>query len=114
MTKSLQEQLNDHRRSTSKEGQREKVPLRLVNSRSTAVLLFNRNGFEEKEHLNAMYKHCFFNERNEIEHNTERDARMLVQQHSTKRLDTAFGCVLTKRNSLALVPKHSLTRRKYE
>ena len=102
------------RRTSSKEGARGKVPLRLVNSRSTAVLLFNRNGFEEKEHLDSMYKHCFFNERNEPERNTERDARKLIQQHSTKRLDTAFGCVLTKRNSQALVPKQTLTRRRLD
>ena len=79
MEKRVKEKIEVPELGTSKDGQVQKIPMRLVNSRSTAVLLFNRNGFEEKEHLSGMYKHRFFNENNEIERNTERDVHRLIQ-----------------------------------
>ena len=87
-----------------------KVPLQLTSSKSTASLLFNRSGYEEKMHLHSIYEHKFFDSLTKNRKSLE-DVRLL-KKLSTKRLENPQGCILTKRNSLALVPRGLFQRMK--
>ena len=85
-----------------------KIPMQMVGSKSTASLLFNRSGYEEKMHLHQIYEHKFFDELT-VDRRSLEEIKFF-KKLSTKRLDTPQGCVLTKRNSLALVPRGVLQR----
>ena len=79
----------------------------MVNSKSSAMLLFNnRHGKDEKG--SEMYQHKFFEE--DLEPQNKR-VTVTLKKHGTKRLNTPLGCVLTKRNSLAMVPKNAYCKK---
>ena len=79
----------------------------MVNSKSSAMLLFNnRHGKDEKGF--EMYRHTFFEA--DLKPENKR-VTVTLKKHGTKRLNTPLGCVLTKRNSMAMVPKKAYCKK---
>ena len=76
--------LEDNKSERRKKETPIKVPMKLTGSKSTASLLFNRSGYEEKMHLHSIYEHKYFESLSQNRRSLE-DIKLL-KKLSTKRL----------------------------